>query len=321
MAIFWNFHHMSNLFLAFSVVFPLFFMMSLGYLLKLTHVLNERFLKELNQFCFRIFLPFILFDNIYKSNFHAVFSLKLVVFAIISTLALFLILLFIIPLFERSDQKRSVIIQGIFRSNFILFGIPITTSLYGGQNVATTALLIAFLIPLFNLLSVVVLHHFSKRKIKPIIILKNIITNPLIIASIVGFCFVLTGIRLPVLVATSVSSIAQVATPLALITLGGSFQFRALTRSIFPLVWTVIGKLMILPLIFIPLSIVFGFKHVELTALVALFASPTAVSTYTMAQQADADDTLAGQIVVLSSLLSILSLFLIITILKALTFI
>lgn len=307
---------MNSLYLSFSVVFPLFFMMALGYILKLVGILHTRFLKELNQLCFLVFLPFILFQNIYQSDFFAVFSLKLVVFAITSVFTLFALLIFLIPKIEKDNRKRSVIVQGIFRSNFILFGIPITASLYGPQNTSSTALLIAFIIPLFNLLSVITLQHFSTVKVKPLTLIKNILTNPLIIASLIAFGFILTGIKLPSMVNQSVSNIAQVATPLALITLGGSFTFKSLTHAFKQLRITVMSKLLILPLLFIPISLLAGFKDAQLIALVALFSSPTAVSTYTMAQSADADDILASQIVVISSILSIFSLFIIITLLK-----
>lgn len=312
---------MNNLYLAFSVVFPLFFMMSLGYILKRLRVLNDAFIKELNQFCFLIFLPFILFSNIYKSDFFSIFSLKLILFALITAILLFFFLIFFISRIEKDNKKRSVMIQGIFRSNFILFGIPVTASLYGAQNISSTALLIAFMIPLFNLLSVVTLQYFSAQKLNLLRLTQSVLKNPLIIAAMIAFFFILTGIKLPAVIDKSISDVSQVATPLALIALGGSFTFTSLSHSFRQLSITVIGKLLILPLILIPISIFLGFRNIELTALMALFASPTAVSTYTMAQNSDADDILAGQIVVVSSLLSTITIFLFITILKSLTLI
>lgn len=307
---------MNNLYLAFSVVFPLFCMMTLGYFLTAIHLFNDNFLKQLNNLCFKVFLPMVLFVNIYKSDFKALFSMKLIGFALSSVMASFLLLMLVIPLLEKDNGKRGVIIQGIFRSNFILFGIPITASLYGDENTSTTAILVAFVIPLFNALSVVVLEIYSTKKSSVKSILMGVITNPLIIAAACAIFIILTGLRLPVIVETTLFDISKVATPLALITLGGSFQFQSLKNSLGALIMSIIGKLILVPCIFIPFSIYLGFRNMELAALLSMFASPTAVSTYTMAQSARANDELAGQIVVTDSILSIVTIFIWITVLK-----
>ncbi|MEF9839585.1 MAG: AEC family transporter [Lachnospiraceae bacterium] len=307
---------MNNLYLSFSVVFPLFCMMALGYLLKVIGIFDSQFLAQLNNLCFKVFLPTILFIHVYHSNFQGNFSVKLIVFAIGCVILCFLSLLFLVPLFEKDHKKQGVIIQGIFRSNFILFGIPITTALYGNNNASTTAILIAFVIPLFNTLSVIALEYFSNKKANAKQIIKGIIRNPLIIASAIAFLFVLTGIKLPILIEKTVTDISKIATPLALIILGGSFAFKNLTHSLKALFFSILGKLILVPLIFIFLSIRLGFKGMDLVALFAMFASPTAVSSYTMAQSADADSVLAGQIVVVSSIASILTIFIWITLLK-----
>lgn len=301
---------MTNLYLAVSVVFPLFVMMALGYFLKAIKIFNDDFLKQLNTLCFKVFLPLVLFINIYQSDFFALFSVNLVLFAVVLVLLSFVVLMLLIPRIEKENNNRGVIIQGIFRSNYILFGVPIAQNLYGSDNTGTTAILIAFVVPLFNLLSVVALSIYSKKEQNKKQILTEVIRNPLIIASIVAFCFILTNTRLPVLMEQTISDIAKVATPLALIILGGSFKFRNIGTNKKQLVISIVSKLIILPGIFIPIAIWFGFRGMELAALMAMLASPTAVSSFTMAQNADANDDLAGQIVVMSSLLSVVSIFL-----------
>lgn len=307
---------MSDLNLAISVVFPLFCMMSLGYFLKIIGLFNDLFLKQLNALCFKVFLPMVLFINIYQSDFFELFSIKLVVFGVAVVFAAFLLLMISIPLMEKEYSNRGVMIQGIFRSNFILFGVPAAQALYGNENTGTTAILIAFVIPLYNLLSVVALSVHSKQRQSAKQLVKEILQNPLIVGSIVAFFFILTGIRLPVLVETTISDIAKVATPLALIVLGGSFQFRNIKENRKQLSICVLGKLVILPGIFIPIAVWLGFRGIELASFLVMLASPTAVSTFTMAQNANANDKLAGQIVVLSSLLSVISILLWIVTLK-----
>lgn len=290
-------------------------MMTLGYLLKAVGIFNQLFLKQLNTMCFNVFLPLLLFINVYKSDFFGLISATLIVFAMSCVTAAFLLLMFLVPFFVKENENRSVVIQGIFRSNYILFGIPMASSLYGSDNTGTTAILIAFVIPLFNVLSVIALSVFSKEKQRISTIAKEIVCNPLILGSVGAFFFVILGIKIPLLLEQTVSDIALVATPLALIILGGSFQFRGAMKYKRVLRISVLGKLIVMPAIFLCISILFGFRGMELSALMAMFIAPTAVSTFTMAQNAGANDELAGQIVVVDSILSVVTIFIWITLL------
>ena len=307
---------MNSIVLSASVVFPLFVMMLLGYTLKLIGIFNDSFLKQLNALCFKVFLPTLLFINIYTSDFSGSISPQLIMFAIGCVIATFTILMIVIPLIESENTNRGVMVQGIFRSNYILFGMPIAIALYGSDNTRTTVILIAFVVPLFNLLSVIALGVFSNNKQTKTQIFKQVLKNPLIISSILGFCFIVTGIQMPMLFEETILDIAGVATPLALIVLGGSFNFRSVGKYKKLLSICVISKLIFIPLFFIPISVFFGFRGMELSALMAMFASPTAVSTYTMAQNAKSNDELASQIVVFNSIISIVTIFICIATLK-----
>ncbi|MEG0911477.1 MAG: AEC family transporter [Ruthenibacterium sp.] len=307
---------MNSFSLAFSVVCPLFLMMALGYFLRRIGLFNEDFLRQLNKLCFNVFLPLILFINVYDSDFSVAFQPRLVIFAILSVLAMFAVLMLLVPRFEKSNLRRGVIIQGIFRSNYILFGLPMAASLFGTSQSGTTAVLIAFVIPLFNLLSVIALEIFRGGKADIKRILTGVLTNPLILGAAAAFVFLLCGIRLPIVLEQTVRDISKIATPLALIILGGSFTFSRLLPNLKPIMAAVSGRLILVPLCFVSLSIAFGFRGMELGALLAMFASPTAVSSFTMAQTMQADDELAGQIVVVGSLCAVITIFFWISILS-----
>lgn len=300
---------MRSFIVAFNVICPLFLMMALGYLLTRVHIFTEGFLKQLNNVCFKVFLPCILFVNMYHSDFSKAFQPDLVVFSILSVLAMFLILLFVVVKVQKNNYRRGVFIQGMFRSNYVLFGIPIATNLFGADNVGTTAILIAFVVPLFNILSVLVLELFNGSKMDIKQMLKGIVKNPLIIAACIAFFFILSELKIPNVLMNTIGDIADIATPLALIILGGSFSFKGLKKNMKAVAILVFTKLFLFPTIFMSISIALGFRGVALGALLALFCSPTAVSSFTMAQQMNADDELAGQIVVVSSLFSMISIF------------
>lgn len=283
--------------------------MALGYGLYCLKFFDDDFLKKLNQMCFRVFLPCLLFDNIYRSDFRSNFSPALVGYAVCSTLVIFSALLLVIPRIEAENINRSVMIQGAFRSNFILFGLPVTLSLYGAGNTGTTALLFAFIVPLYNLLAIFALSVFSQEKKSPKAVVHSVLCNPLILASALAILVQLVNLRLPSMVEATLSDIAGVTTPLAIIVLGGTFRFGDVKKYKKRLSITVFCRLLLIPAIFLSLGMALGFRGRELAALLALFSSPTAVSSFTMAQSAKANAELAGQIVVFTSILSVFSLF------------
>lgn len=311
---------MEPLILAASVVFPLCVMMALGYFLRWKGLFYPSFLEQLNKVCFQVFLPTLLFNNIYHSDFKALFNPPLILYAVGSLTASFFALLFLIPLLEKKDENRGVVIQGIFRSNYALFGMPVAVSLYGLENSGITAVLITFVVPLYNIYAIIALSLYSDKKEKISKVIQKILKNPLIIGSVLGMILSSLEISLPAMAESAISDIAGVATPLSLIALGGGFAFSDIFLYKKALILTLMGKLLVLPGIFIVLAIHLGFRDMELVALVAMWASPTAVSSYTMAQSMKANDVLAGQIVVFGTLLSVFTMFLWILLLSTLSY-
>lgn len=312
---------MENLILSVNVILPLFFTMSLGYIIKRIGMFNNITLKTMNSLTFKVFLPSLLFYNIYKTDLKTVLNLKLMLFAVTCIISIFLLLCFLIPFIEKDNKNKAVLIQAIFRSNFVIFGIPVTVSLFNQDATGVASMLIAVVIPTFNILSVIGFEIFRGSSINFKNIAKGVISNPLIIASAVGVSFLALNVQLPTAVDKTISDLSKIATPLAILLLGGSFEFKASTKYLKQLVLGVIGRLIIVPSIFLPIAISIGFRNVELACFLVAVASPTAVSSFTMAEQMDANSELAGQLVVFTSGLSVITVFLWIFILKQLCYI
>ena len=307
---------MENLILSLNVVLPLFITMSLGYFLKYLNMFDNNTLDTMNNITFKSFLPMLLFYNIYKTDLQGVFNLKLMIFSATCVIALYLILYLIVPLIEKDNKKRGALLQGLFRSNFVIFGIPITESLFGSEKVAVAALLIAVIVPLFNILSVIALETFRGGKPDFRKISIGIIKNPLIIASCLGILTLLLKIKIPTAIEKTISDVSKIATPLSLILLGASFKFDNIKKYLKQTTIAVVGKTILTPCIILPICIMFGYRGVELTTLMIIFAAPTAISSFTMAQQMDSDSDLAGQIVVFTSAFCVVTVFMWIFILK-----
>ena len=312
---------MENLILSFNVVAPLFFMMVLGYFLKYIKMYDQHTLDIMNKVVFKVFLPVLLFYNVYTTDLGEALDLKLILYAASGVLILFFLLLLIVPRLEKENPKRGVLIQGVFRSNFVIFGIPVATSIYGEGNVGTTAMLIATIVPLFNVLAVISLEIFRDSQINVKKIAKGVITNPLIVAAVIGIIFLLIGIQLPTSVLSTVKDISKMATPLGLILLGASFSFSDVKKYLNETIIIVIVKLILVPAIMVPLRVFLGFRGLALLTLTIIYGAPTGVSTFQMAKQMDGDSDLAAQIIVFTSFFCIITMFFWIYILKSMALI
>ena len=295
----------------------MFLLIILGYLLRWKNILNAEVARGINELVYSLFLPTLLFYNICEMKRQEAFDMKLAFFAISSIIVIGISLTLIVPRFLHDRKQCGAMVHGCCRSNFIIFGLTVTVPLFGQSSAGPMSLLVAMIVPVYSVISVLVLEYFRKEKVEPVKLIRDIFKNPLIIAAIAGMPILLSGTRLALPVSDFLSSISSMATPMAFILLGADIRFHALKNHGKLLFWAVSGKLVIIPLIFISAGIGFGFRGTELGALMILFAAPSAVATYAMARKMDSDAILAGEIVVFTSLFSVLSIFLWVIALKA----
>lgn len=294
--------------------------MVLGYLLvNYTSLADRKLTKQANAIVFKIFLPCMLFYNVYQSDIGAEIHsrIKLCIWAAGGLLILFVLLCLIVPKVVKQENQQGVVIQGIFRSNYVIFGVAVVQNMYGVKSTTTAAILSAILVPMYNFLAVVALSIFGeKRETDWKKIILDIVKNPLIISSVLGIIFSLLGIRLPTAVDTTVQDLAKLSTPIAFMILGGDLDFSKVKGNLKVASAVLTIKLVILPLIMIQMIVMMGYRDADLLSGLLAYQTPVAVSSYIMAQQAGADGQLAGQLVVFSSVLSIFTLFVTILILR-----
>ena len=305
-----------------NVIVPIFLLILLGYFLTRIKLWDEHFLKIANNVCFKVLLPVLLFYNVATANIFEVFNLKLLLYVCGCAILIFGIVFFIFPLFIKDQKKRGVMIQGTFRSNFLLFGVPLSLSIGGASGAILAAVVAAFYVPLINLLSVISLYVFSdapNKSIKSALI--GIVKNPLIIGGVSGLIFSVIrnwiGFEMPVIVDTTLANIKSTATPIAFLILGGDLKFGNMIKNIKFSIISVLGKIVLIPAVMLTVSALLGFDKLEMAILVAVFATPNAVSSYAMARNYEADYELAGEIITLGTLLSIVTMFIFITIMKS----
>ena len=321
---------MQQLLFTLNAILPILIPILLGYGLKKIHFFSEQFLTEANKLVFKVLIPILLFSNLYLADLTQI-NWAFVGYAAAAILVLF-VLGMIVVLFIPNRKQKGVVLQAAFRSNYAIIGIPLATALGGAVAGAEASVVAAVSVPLFNILAVVALSiydHEEGQKISVKNILYKIITNPLILGVACGL--VVCGINMGIsaagadvksflndymkFVPDTINSLGKVATPLALIVLGGRFEFKAVKALWKQLMIAVGMRLVIAPALFLIIAYWIGFKgSTQFAILIALFASPIAVSSAPMAAQMKQDEELAGQIVVWTSALSAFSLFIIIII-------
>lgn len=300
---------MENLVISAQVVLPLLLMMLVGVLVRRCGLADENVLRRIDAIAFRIFLPVLLFQNLYTVDLAQAFDPKLMGYTILCVFAVFALSMALIPRWEKDSKKCAAIVQANIRSNFLIFGLAIAVSLYGESRTGPVALLGSVFVPLSNALAVVVLEYFRQGKVNTKQIALSIVKNPLVIAALLGVAVLLWRIPVPGVLAKTVKDMSAVATPLCLLTLGASLRFADVRENARQLTLGLILRMVIVPCVFLFIGAALGFRNESLLALLVVFAAPTAVSSYTMAQQMGADGKLAAQLVVFTTVASLLTIF------------
>lgn len=301
---------MSYFTVSFNAVAPIFCMLSLGYFLKKKGFADRHSLDVMNKLCFQFFLPALLFSNIYEADLKKSLNPRLMGFTAVIVLIIYCGLMIGLPLIVKDHKRTGVMIQAIFRSNFVILGIPMTSAVFGPAATGVAAMLVGVVVPLYNLLSVITLQVFCSGKVSLRSTLKGIVKNPLIVSAAAAVILLVFSIRLPVFLANTLSDVGKIASPLSIVVLGGFFEFQKVTGNRRAIMGGVLGKLVIVPGIVLASAIFMGFRGIELMVLLTCTGTPTAISSFVMAEQMGGDGELAGQLVVFTSLLSCGTLFL-----------
>jgi malate permease and related proteins len=301
-----------------NTVFPLLFIMLVGFAARWLRVIGDEGVKQANRAVFYVFLPLLLCLNIMNTPLDVATDFFTLGYALAAVVLLFAALFALAPRLCGEPTARGVFIQGVARSNYAIFGIPLVLMMYPDGDNSISALMVVAVVPVFNLLSTVALMKHNGKDVNIRDIAKGVLLNPLIIGTLAGFVLWRLRWQPPEILAKPLSGLASVATPLALFLLGASLDFGKVKANARLLTLGVAGRLVFVPLAFLPLAAALGIRGASLATLVAVFASPTAVSSYPMAQQLGGDADFAAAQVALTTAFSGLTVFLWIFIFKAL---
>lgn len=317
---------------ALRAVLPILLLIAAGFFVRRVGSWDSKFYKSLNKLGFHVFMPLNLFCNIYGIEDLSQVNWPMVL-VVLGGIVLCLLLGVAAARLLRQREQRGVLVQAAFRSNQAILGLPVAQALGGDASMAFASVVSGLTVPFFNVLAVLVLVFYSgNREKKPTVgsMVKKIITNPLIIGSAVGIAVValrqfgvvpawflrdkMTSVY------KTVQDLAKLTSPIMLFVLGACLDFKATGKLLPQIALGSIMRLIVSPVVVIGLCLLLrkplGVTAVEMPSLVAVFASPVAVSSAVMVQEIGGDDQLASQLVVWTSAASMITIFLVVFVLR-----
>lgn len=314
---------MENFIFSLNATVPIFLVIVLGWFLMQIGLFNKEFTKVADKYVFKVALPVLLFKDIATADIRHDFDAEFVVFCMAATSLMFLGTWLLTAVFMKDKSMVGAFVQGAARGSAAVLGIAFVNNIYGSSGMAP--LMIVSAVPFYNIYSVIILTFCSrdakkgKGNIKKACI--NVLKNPIIIGIFLGLPFSLLGITIPTIPLKAITSVAQTATPIALLVVGAGFEGKKAIAKLKPTMAATFIKLIGIPLIFFPFAVMLGFRNSELVAILVMLGSPTTVTSYIMAKNMGNDEVLSSSIVVMATLLSSVSLTMWIYVLRSLALI
>lgn len=298
-----------SLLFSLNATVPVFLVMALGYLLKnKVHMMDDAFIRVANKFNFKVALPCLLFMDVLGADIRSNFDLRFVLYCAIVTSVVFWGLWGCAKIFIRDKSIIGAFVQASYRSSAAILGAAIVQNIYGDSGMVP--LMIVGAVPLYNIYAVLVLSMEGSEKSEHTIgsAVKNAVTNPIILGILAGLLASFLPFQIPDMVSSAVTSLGRTATPLAVLCIGGSFDFADALRKKKPAIAAAALKLAVWPLLFLPLAIAMGYSGSKLVAILIMLGSPTTPSCYIMAQNMHNDGQLTASIIVLTTICSAFTL-------------
>ena len=298
---------MTNTLFIINTVSPIFLIVVIGWTLRKIGVIQENFIKHSIKFVFNVTLPILIFLKLAIADFSTIFDSGIIILVYGCMFIVFILGWLLARIFIKKGNGRGVFIQGGFWPNNVIIGLALIMNVFGEDAVSKMIMILVFLIPLDYMMSVVALtisdRHDKMGKAMSEMI-KTIALNPVIIAAVAAIIFSLVQVPIPNVLIVTGNYIAAITIPLALIGVGGSMKIKHLQNTSFITLGALILKLLVTPLIATSLGYFTGYIGIELGIIFIIFACPTAIMSFVLADSMTPHGEIAGNIVLITTLVS-----------------
>lgn len=290
-----------------NTVSPIFLIVVLGWVLRKVGIIHEFFLRQSIKFVFNVTLPVLIFLKLATVDFGTLFDIKIIILVYGCMFSIFFLSWLLAKIFILKGNGRGVFIQGGFWPNNVIVGLALIMNIFGEDAVSKMVMILVFLIPLDYMLSVVALTISDRREKRSKAVLnmiKSIALNPVIIAAIFAIVFSVVRIPIPNVLIDTGNYLAAITLPLALIGVGGTMKIKLLKNTSFITMGALIIKLLIAPIIATSIGYFIGYTGTDLGIVFIIFACPTAIVSFILADAMTPHGEIAGNIVLTTTLAS-----------------
>jgi malate permease and related proteins len=296
----------------FDTISPVFIVIILGAILQMSGFFKDGFERSLSRLAYWVALPVLLFHSIATSRYGYGQALN-IYYVVTATMLTAIVISFILCLILRvARSDAGAFIQGSYRGNLVFIGLPvviysITGSAAHAQRVEQIAILsLSMIIPTYNAAAIIILlaskHNFDIKM--PFKLLKGLVTNPLVISSLLGILYSVLFADMPLFLERSCRITGRMALPLALLSIGATLVNTRNAADYSLSFAASLIKVAICPIAAFFFARWFGLDNQQTRTALLFAACPAAVSSYVMASQMGSNGRLAAAIVIMSSLIS-----------------
>lgn len=301
---------MENFLFSFNATAPVFLLMVLGYVFRLLGWIDDEFATKMNRFVFQIPLPVLVFKDLATVDFSKVWDTRFVGYCFVVTF-LSICLALLVSMLWKEKSIRGEFVQVSYRSSAAILGVALIQNIYGNAGMAP--LMIIGSVPLYNMMAVIILTILNpeEKKLDKNVLkraIKGIVTNPIIIGIAAGLLWSVLRIPMPAILEKTVSNIGAIATPMGLMAMGASFEFKKAFAKLKPALAATFLKLMGFCMVFLPLAVELGFRREKLIAILVMLGSASTVSCYVMAKNMGHEGTLTSSVVMLTTIFAAFTL-------------
>jgi len=301
---------MEHIIFSLNSVIPVFMVMGIGFYLGKKKILTGDFVSQATSLVFYTALPAKLFLDVSRSNFSECLDIRFTAYLLICTCVSFAVAWTLCVLLVKDRTAVSAVVHSAFRGNFVYLGLPICQSILGRESVPSTIMVVTFVLPFYNVLATIVLSYYDPlgRKVSWKKMLKDILTNPMIVAILAALPFSLMNISLPSAVDKALAYLGQLSTPMALILIGAGTRPSAFAGRGAWIMFGAVYKVVVTPLLFAVPMLWLGFTPEQMVTAFVMFAVPSAMNVYIVTKKMGGDGELGAAVITVSMLLSAVTL-------------
>lgn len=290
-----------------TAIVPIVLLLAMGWALRNRFLTDQGFWSGLEWTSYYIFMPALFLSSITSADLSAVSPWRLITTLTVPVLVVTGLMIWLSSLMRANGPTMTSLVQGTIRFNTYI-GLVVAAALHGREGIATLALTAALMVPLVNVICVSLLASHGDRGDQRPRLLRELVTNPLLVSCLVALGLNLLNLSIPGALGSTVDLLAEPALVCGTLVAGAAVTLRIDRRDLLHIVVTSVFKLLLLPFFVGALAIGLGISGAMLTSVVIIAAIPTSTTTYVLANKMGGDSRLMASLIGAQTCLAMLTL-------------